>query len=125
MFLVDQHVARRRAACSKLLEKLDDPHFTTELGLFQLEVNCDPQLLAGDGIARMEAQLDDLVDRARERPPRARTCGVVLTGILPTMRKTDLGLDNMVPSPRYLSSTRSSPSCAAASSSSRSRASTS
>ncbi len=28
--------------------------------------------------------------------------GVVLMGILPTMRKSDLGLDNMVPSARYM-----------------------
>jgi hypothetical protein len=31
---------------------------------------------------------------------------VVLMGILPTMRKSDLGLDSMVPSPRYMRSTR-------------------
>ncbi|MCX5744802.1 MAG: CBS domain-containing protein, partial [Proteobacteria bacterium] len=78
-----------------------DGHYTTELGMFQIEANCDAQILGGDGIARMHAQLDDLVDRARA------ACGplgmnVVLMGILPTMRKADLGLDSMVPSARYM-----------------------
>ena len=84
-----------------MLEQLDDPHFTTELGLFNLEANCDPQPFGGDGLSQMEQQLDEL-DRQRARtaaPSSASTS--VLTGILPTLRKTDLGLDNMMPSPRY------------------------
>jgi CBS domain-containing protein len=88
-----------------MLERLDDPHFTTELGQFQIEANCDPQLLEGDGIARLHAQLDHLVDRAREAA-QSIDLNVVLMGILPTMRKSDLGLDNMVPSQRYMTLNR-------------------
>jgi CBS domain-containing protein len=100
MFLVDSAWSPAKAALA-MLARLEDPHFTTELGQFQLEANCDPQEFTGDGISRMEKQLNFLVGNARKA---AADLGfqVVLAGILPTMRKTDLSLDNMVPSPRYL-----------------------
>ena len=42
----------------KVLERLNDPkHFTTELGLFNLEMNADPQPFAGDGLRRLEQRL--------------------------------------------------------------------
>jgi CBS domain-containing protein len=99
MFLIDRQWAPARASL-QILERLGDPHFTTELGQFQLEANADPQLFTGDGLSRMEKQLDELVGKARTA---AAELGVapVLMGILPTLRKSDLGLDSMVPSPRY------------------------
>src|SRR5215470_494011 len=99
MFLIDRSWAPARASL-QMLEKLADSHYTTELGLFQLEANADPQLFAGNGLSRMEAQLDELVAKARTA---AAELGLapVLMGILPTLRKADLGLDSMVPSPRY------------------------
>jgi CBS domain-containing protein len=99
MFLIDRHWAPARASL-QMLEKLADPHYTTELGQFQLEANADPQLFSGDGLSRMERQLDELVAKARAV---AAELGIapVLMGILPTLRKSDLGLDSMVPSPRY------------------------
>jgi len=100
MFLIDEAWRPTRGVL-KLLEALQDSHFTTELGQFQIEANCDAQVLAGDGITKMHAQLDDLVNRARDRATELGM-GVVLMGILPTMKKSDLGLDNMVPSARYM-----------------------
>ena len=99
MFLVDRNWAPARASL-QMLERLGDPHYTTELGQFQLEANADPQLFTGDGLSRMERQLDELVGKARTV---AAELGIapVLMGILPTLRKADLGLDSMVPSPRY------------------------
>jgi CBS domain-containing protein/gamma-glutamylcysteine synthetase len=99
LFLVDQAFS---PACGVLamLEALGDSHFTTELGQFQIEANCDPQPFSGDGISRLENQLDALVAKARTA---AESLGMraVLMGILPTIRKSDLSLDHMVPSPRY------------------------
>jgi CBS domain-containing protein len=99
MFLIDRSWTPARGVLP-MLEKLKDPHYTTELGQFQIEANCDPQPFSGDGLSRMEKQLDELVDKARKA---ATDLGLhaVLMGILPTMRKSDLGLDNMTPSPRY------------------------
>lgn len=101
MFLIDETWRPARGVLGVLDKLGHDKHYTTELGQFQLEANCAPQLLGGDGLAKLHAQLDDLVDRAR-RAAGELGLGVVLAGILPSMRKADLGLDNMVPSARYV-----------------------
>jgi CBS domain-containing protein/gamma-glutamyl:cysteine ligase YbdK (ATP-grasp superfamily) len=100
MFLIDETWAPAKGAL-QMIDRLKDEHYTTELGMFQLEANCDPQVLTGHGLSQLHAQLDGLVERARRAAADAGL-DVVLMGILPTMRKTDLGIDNMVPSPRYL-----------------------
>ncbi len=89
------------AGIMPMLDKLKDPHFTTELGAFQLEMNAAPQLFTGTGFSALEAELSDLT---RQTWAAADELGLhaVLVGILPTMRKADLGMHNMVPSPRYL-----------------------
>ncbi|HVS02999.1 MAG TPA: CBS domain-containing protein [Thermoanaerobaculia bacterium] len=99
MFLVDR---RWRAAPVNLqvLAELADPHFTTELGRFNLEFNLDP-LTWGEGCLRvMEEQLDRLVLKVREAAAR-HGADIVLTGILPTLEKGDLTIDQMTPNPRY------------------------
>ena len=100
IFLLDKswHPAR---GVLQMLEKLNDPHFTTELGQFQLEANADPQPFGGKGLSNLEAQLDELVDKARVAAA-ALDMRTVLMGMLPTIRKEDLCLEAMVPSPRYL-----------------------
>ncbi|HJZ88428.1 MAG TPA: glutamate-cysteine ligase family protein [Polyangia bacterium] len=99
MFLIDKAWAPAPGAL-KMLERLSDPHFTTELGLFNLEANADPQMFSGDGLSRMEKQLSELVASAQKAATEL-DLQAVLIGILPTIRKSDLGLDMMVPSPRY------------------------
>ena len=99
MFLVDSSWHPAPAAL-EMLDALADPHYTTELGLFNLELNLDPQLYGGSCLRNMETQLQDLVDRAR-RAAGELGHDIVLTGILPTVRKYDLGLDMMTPKPRY------------------------
>lgn len=104
LFLVDRAYHPAPGALD-LLQRLDDPHFTTELGLFNLEINADPQPLGGDGLARMEAQLAGLFGKVRGEAEKIELTPV-LAGILPTIGKGDLGLDNMVPNPRYLTLSR-------------------
>jgi CBS domain-containing protein/gamma-glutamylcysteine synthetase len=99
LFLVDRSFAPAPGAL-RMLERLGDPHFTTELGLFNLEVNLDPRRLGGDSLALLERQLTELLDRTRQAAAELEL-HAVLVGILPTIKKSDLGLDNMVPSPRY------------------------
>lgn len=97
-FLVDRG-GRPAPLAMELLDILGSP-FTTELALFNLEANLDPVLLAGDGLARMEESARDLLVRARKA---ASSIGgdVVLAGILPTLSRSHLGLDNLTPRPRY------------------------
>ena len=99
MFLVDK-AGRPAGLALDMLKALDDPHYTTELGIFNLELNIDPTVFGDGCLRRMEQQLDDYVGKARAA---ARKLGadIVLTGILPTIRKSDLGLENMTPLPRY------------------------
>ena len=99
LFLVDESW-RPAPLALRVLDTLDDPHFTTELGKFNLEANLDPLLFGGDCLSRLETELDGLLSKARAA---AESCGanIVLTGILPTLRKSDLGLENMTPNPRY------------------------
>ncbi len=104
LFLVDREYHPAPGAL-KVLEAMNDPHVTTELGLFNLELNVDPQPFRGQGLSRMEAQLTDLFERLRGACT-SFDLTPVLIGILPTIRKNDLGLENMVPSPRYLALNR-------------------
>ena len=100
MFLVDSHW-RPASIATEVLDAVDDPHFTTELARFNLEFNLDPLVFGGTCLSAMEWQIGELLGKVREA---ARSCGgdVVLTGILPTLVKSDLGLNNMTPNPRYM-----------------------
>ncbi len=104
MFLVDRAYNASPTAL-ELIERVADPHFTTELGLFNLEMNADPQALEGSGLARMEAQLAQLYARVQAVAAELDV-QPVLAGILPTLARTDLSLENMVPNPRYLTLNR-------------------
>lgn len=99
MFLVDE-MFRPAPVAVEALERIEDPRITSEIGRFNLECNTDPLLFGGDCLRRMEAELISLLDtvHAAVAPLGARP---VLTGILPTLRKSDLTLDNMVPAKRY------------------------
>ncbi len=83
-----------------LLKAIGDDHFTTELARFNLEFNLDPLIFAGDCFSKLEATLHHylgMLDKSLSKfDARA-----VLTGILPTIRPTDLRIENMTPIPRY------------------------
>lgn len=99
MFIIDEAM-RPAPIAEQLLADLDDEHYTPELAKFNLEFNLDPFDFSGDCFAKVEAQANDLLARARAAA-RARGCDVVLTGILPTLKKEDMTLANMTPQPRY------------------------
>src|SRR4029453_2831341 len=100
MFIVDGSWQPAPQALS-ILADVADGHFTTEVGAFNLELNLDPQVFSGTCLGALEAQLDQLLAIARAMAGAAGL-NVVLTGILPTIRKGDLALENMVQNPRYL-----------------------
>jgi gamma-glutamyl:cysteine ligase YbdK (ATP-grasp superfamily) len=97
--LIDGHgePAMRNA---RVLELIDDPMFQVELGLFNLEANVPPRLIADDGFARYERFLREAFNTAQIRAQLAGT-GLVLIGILPTVRPAHTVLDNISASPRY------------------------
>jgi CBS domain-containing protein/gamma-glutamyl:cysteine ligase YbdK (ATP-grasp superfamily) len=84
----------------ELLEELDDEHFTTELAKFNLEANLDPVAWSGNALRTMEAQLTMLMEKVSNKA-KEHGSRVVLTGILPTIRKGDLEFENITPFQRY------------------------
>ena len=104
MFLVDAswNPAPR---VEEVLSRLDHPQFTYELARFNLEANLSPQVLTGDCLSRMEAELEELLRLAREGAA-ASGCSILLAGILPTLQQKDLSLENMVQYPRFLTLNR-------------------
>ena len=99
MFLIDE--ARKPALTAlEVLKKLDDERFTHELGLFNIEANLSVQELKADCLRRMENETQEVYAKARKA---AHQCDseIALVGILPTLTIDDLGLDSMVPIPRY------------------------
>ncbi|MCA9707276.1 MAG: CBS domain-containing protein [Myxococcales bacterium] len=99
MFLVDRTMGPAPVAM-ELLERAHDERLTTELARFNLEANLTPHVFGSDCLRQLERELEEVVGKARVA---ANECDadVLLVGILPTLRKSDLGLDNMCPIPRY------------------------
>ncbi len=91
---------RPQKKAQEILEALSDPHFTTELARFNLEINLDPIELKGDCFGRLEKQLRGLLSKAKTEAEKRETM-ILLTGILPTISKTELSFDFMTPQPRY------------------------
>ncbi len=104
MFLIDKSW-RPAPVSTKILDEINDDRFTTELALFNLEANLPPREWGGKCLSCMEDQILDVVSVARTVAQRHDT-EVLLTGILPTIRKSDLALSNMTPLPRYFALNR-------------------
>jgi CBS domain-containing protein/gamma-glutamylcysteine synthetase len=99
MFLVDREM-RPAPAAIQVLERAAEPRLTTEMAQFNLEANLTPRLFTGDCFSALERETNEVLDLARTAA-RADNLEVLMTGILPTLRKSDLTLENLTPGPRY------------------------
>ncbi|EYF02814.1 CBS domain-containing protein [Chondromyces apiculatus] len=99
MFLVGKGFGPAPVA-EALLEKAGEERLTTEIGRFNLEANLSPLLLGGDCFAKLEGEIEELTGVA-SRAAREVGAEVLLAGILPTLRVTDLGIENLTHRPRY------------------------
>lgn len=84
----------------QILDKLNHPNFVTELAKFNIEANIDPLPFTGTCFSDLEKQIIGLTNILRKAADDIDV-NVVLTGILPTIRKFDIGIDNLTPNPRY------------------------
>lgn len=87
----------------EVLEKLQEAEsgsYTTEFAKFNLEINMAPLEFTGDCLSRMESDLQEKLDKVRT-VTEDLGAEVLLTGILPTIRKVDVDLKNMTPLQRY------------------------
>jgi predicted transcriptional regulator len=85
----------------EILDKVNDEHLTTELGLFNLEINLDPYELKGTCFSTLESELHRLVGRVQEEAENFESDNIILTGILPTLRIKDLDFKYITPFKRY------------------------
>ncbi len=84
----------------QVLEAINDDHFTTEIALYNLEVNLDPLVLSGDCFSRLHQKLDELLSKARAKAAE-EDLKIILTGILPTIDSRHLKTSYMTPIKRY------------------------
>lgn len=85
----------------KVLDKIKDPHYTTELALFNLEINLDPLELKNDCFSQIDEELSKLISHGDTVANSIDQTKIILTGILPTLRKRDMVFKNITPYPRY------------------------
>jgi len=83
-----------------LLERMDDPLLTNELALFNIELNTEARTLAGNVLGRMEHSLADTWRRCRNGAA-ALGARLLMIGVLPTVRQSELNRDAMTPIARY------------------------
>lgn len=84
----------------EILKTFKDPHVVNEYALFNMEINLDPQPFSGPCFSAMQTQLETLLHAVDVAAAKLGS-KIVLAGILPTIRKRDLELDNMAPLERY------------------------
>lgn len=97
--IVDKNYEPSKSALD-LLRAIDDPHYTNELGLFNLEINLDPINLNANCFSVTEQNLLNLVQKGREKA-KSIDEQILMTGILPTISPKHLHFDYMTPIPRY------------------------
>ncbi|WP_276389009.1 CBS domain-containing protein [Eudoraea chungangensis] len=83
-----------------ILKEINDPHFTSELTRYNLEINLDPLVLNGNCFSELHGKLNTLLNLAKEKAQNHDN-KVLLTGILPTVDTPYLELDYMTPLKRY------------------------
>jgi CBS domain-containing protein/gamma-glutamyl:cysteine ligase YbdK (ATP-grasp superfamily) len=84
----------------EVLEELDVEYLTTEYAKFNLEINVDPMELKGKVLSELSQDLLEKLNKVT-RSAKKRGCDIILTGILPTLRRNHLSMDNLTPNPRY------------------------
>ena len=101
MVLVNSKTLKAAPVAVEVMEKMGDRSWLdTELAKFNLELNLQPQEFKNDCFHNLEEEirshLNEISDHLKDFDTE-----LLLTGILPTLRKFDLGMHNLTPMPRY------------------------
>ncbi len=101
MCIVDSKTFKPAKINMEVIKKMKDyPWLDTELAQFNLETNMTPFEFTGNALRSMEDE--NLTNLAKIRQTvKKMGASIALTGILPTLRKSDLDLENLTPKPRY------------------------
>lgn len=84
----------------QILQDIKEPSFTTELAVYNLEINACPQHLASGCLLNMEQELLQKFYQASESAHKFDK-HLILAGILPTISKNELTLQYLTPLDRY------------------------
>jgi len=84
----------------KVLEKTGMENLSPELAKFNLETNATPQKFEKDALSKMEKEIDSDLKKV-EKVAQKYEADIVVTGILPTVRKFDVERENITPINRY------------------------
>ncbi len=101
MCLVDQKTLKPAPVAVDALEKLKKYKWIdSELARFNLETNLTPRVFKGNCLSKMEQELVTNLEKIKVKVKKL-DAEIILTGILPTLRKFDLEMHNLTPKPRY------------------------
>ena len=78
----------------------DAPWCVTELAKFNLETNLSPRVFEKTCLSELEAENVDYLGRI-QKILDGHDASIALCGILPTLRKSDLDIENLTPKDRY------------------------
>ena len=97
--LVDQDL-RPAPDNAEYIRRLNNPLVVPELALFNVELNSSPQHLRGEALELLQAELDENL-RSCSETAAAMNRQLVMVGILPTLRQSDLNTANISDMKRY------------------------
>jgi len=83
-----------------VLAAIADPAWATEVGQFNLEINVPPRELDGDTAADLEKEIRASLN-AGDATARSLGCQLVMIGVLPTLRKSDVHVGALSASERF------------------------
>ena len=101
MCLVDRRTFKAAPVNTAVLEALKDYKWAdSELAQHNLETNLSPHVFTGKALSALRAELDGHISKI-DAVAKTHNAAACLTGVLPTLRKSDLDLANLTPRPRY------------------------
>lgn len=100
MVLVDSYFKPNPVAPKILKRMKKHSWLTSELSKFNLEINLSPQVFEKGALSALEKEVLDCLGMVQNELDKEET-HIILTGILPTLRKFDLDMKNIFPKRRY------------------------
>ena len=84
----------------EVLDDLKSDFITTEYARFNLEINSEPIELKKDCFLQLKKDINEKLE-AVSKSAEKHNARIVLTGILPTIRRSDVNKEALTPEPRY------------------------
>lgn len=101
MVLVDQRTFKPACINMEALEHMQEWDWVdTELAKFNLEINLEPREFVRNALRELEDECSGKLEKIESVVNKLGST-IVLTGILPTLRKFDLSMSNLTPKQRY------------------------